>query len=94
MSNTYQMSNGERVLKTVVDSRVRKAKAQKIEQIIDDFGYVFCEDCKRNDCVPIDCSHDLSVDQCQKQGKTELSWDINNITMRGRRCHNKHDKTF
>lgn len=88
------MSNGERVLKTVIDSRVREAKAEKIQQMLDEHGYVFCEDCERNDCKPVDCSHDVSVDQCQKQGKSELAWDVNNITMRGRPCHRKHDKTL
>ena len=94
MANSYQMSNGERVLKTVIDARVKKAKEQKLEKFIDDNGYPYCEDCERNDCKPIDCSHDISVDQCQKQGMSELAWDINNITLRGRACHRKHDKTY
>lgn len=87
MANSYLMSNGERIKKSVIDARIRKAKEQKIEQFINDNDYVYCEDCKRNDCAPIDCSHDVSVDECQKSGRSELAWDVNNITMRGRKCH-------
>ena len=93
MANSYQTSSGERILKTVIDARVREAKAEKIEQMIDEHGYVFCEDCKQNACKPIDCSHDISVDQCQKQGMSESAYDVSNITMRGRPCHRKHDGT-
>jgi len=94
MANSYKMSNGERVLKTVLDAKVSKAKEQKLEKFIDDNGYAYCEDCGRNDCKPIDCSHDISVDQCQKQSRAELAWDVANITLRGRPCHKKHDKTY
>ena len=91
--NSFEMSNGERVLKTVMDYRVTKAKAQKIQNMKDEYGYVFCEDCERNDCVPVDCSHDISVKECQETKRSELAWDINNITMRGRTCHTKKDNS-
>lgn len=91
-SNTYSTSTGERVTKSEIDKKVRKAKEQKIQNMIDDFGYVFCEDCKRNDCKPIDCSHEISVKEAQESGRAELAWDVNNIKMRGRKCHQKHDK--
>ncbi len=89
--NYYKTSDGTKVSKSIIDSRIRKAKAEKLEQFYEEHEYYFCEDCKKNDCVPIDCSHDLSVDQCQKQGKTELAWDVGNLTLRGRNCHVKHD---
>lgn len=92
--NTYSCSDGTRVTKTEIDRKVHTAKDRKIEAMRDEYGYVFCEDCERNDCKPIDCSHDLSVNECQKQGKTELAWDVDNITMRGRKCHQKHDGTL
>ena len=85
-------STGERVSTSTCDYRTRQAKIQKREEFIKEHGYLFCEDCQRNDCVPIDCSHDISVDQCKKMGKTELCWDVNNITLRGRKCHEKHDR--
>lgn len=92
MANSYRMSNGERVLKSEIDARVRQAKQKKIDQMIEEYGYVFCEECGVNTSSgPIDCSHDVSVDKCQREGKSELAWDVNNITMRCRRCHQKYD---
>ena len=91
--NSYKMSNGEYMKKSVIDRKVYEAKEQKINQMLDEHGYVFCEDCgvNANAGLPIDCSHDESVDSCQKNGKAEKSFDVNNITMRCRKCHQKHD---
>nr|WP_299067125.1 hypothetical protein [uncultured Allomuricauda sp.] len=94
---SYKMSNGERIDKSIIDQRVRKAKEKKIQIVLDEHGYIFCEEvgCGKNtNCgEPIDCSHDISVDDCQKMGCTELAWEISNITMRCRTCHRIHDKT-
>jgi hypothetical protein len=90
--NYYKLSSGERISKSIVDRKIRESKQQKIDSFIDEHGYIFCEDCKRNATdTYIDCSHDESVDSCQKNGRTEKAWDINNITMRCRFCHQKHD---
>jgi len=91
---TFRMSNGERVSKAIIDRRVREAKNVKLVRQREQHGYNFCQDCHRNDCVPLDCSHDISVKECQETGRAELAWDIENITIRGRDCHNKHDKTY
>lgn len=92
--NHYYTSTGERLSSKVIEGRIKLAKAKKIQQMHDKHGYVFCEDCKRNDCKPVDCSHDISVKQCKEDPNTplELAWDVANITMRGRSCHQKYDK--
>lgn len=92
--NHYYTSDGERISKSKIDANIRRAKELKLQTFFDEHGYYFCEDCGRNDCLPIDCSHDISVKECQESGRSELSWDINNITLRGRKCHRKHDKTY
>jgi len=92
--NTYSTNTGERFTTPQIDLKVRKAKKQKIDEFIDEHGYVFCEECKRNDCVPVDCSHDISVKEAKESGQSQLSWDVSNITLRGRSCHNKHDNTY
>ena len=94
MGNSYKMSDGTRMAKSEIDQKVREAKQKKIDMMMEEQGYIVCEDCGRNDCVPVDCSHDISVKECQESGRTELAWDVNNITMRGRKCHQKHDKTY
>jgi hypothetical protein len=92
---TYRLSNGQRLSKKRIDQLIRKAKAEKLANQLEAIGYNVCEDCYKNDCVPIDCSHNISVDQCQKDPETplELAWDLDNITIRGRRCHKIWDKT-
>ena len=89
--NSYKCSDGTKVKKSIVDRRIREAKRIKLDNFIQEHGYYFCEECKKSKGVYIDCSHDISVDECQKSGKTELAWDINNITLRCRNCHIKHD---
>lgn len=92
--NHYKTSSGERIAKSVIDSRVRKAKKEKIDCQLEEFGYNFCEECRISSGTYLDCSHDISVDKCQKEGKTELAYDVDNITIRCRKCHRKHDNTY
>ena len=91
MANSYQTSTGERVKKSVIDSRIKDAKAEKLEQFRDEHGYYFCEDCKTSQ-GRIDCSHEISVKEAQETGRSELAWDVQNIKLRCRACHQKHDK--
>lgn len=88
---TYKCSNGTRVTQAQIDRNIRKAKIKLIQNCKDKYGYVFCQECKRNDCRPVDCSHNVSVGQCKKNGTTELAWDINNMKLRGRECHKLKD---
>lgn len=90
--NTYQCSNGERVTQSQIEARTRKAKEIVLQNQVDDIGYNVCVECMRNDCKPIDCSHDISVKEAKETGRTELCWDMNNIKPRGRQCHQKLDK--
>lgn len=86
-----KLSSGEYINQKTLDYRIRKAKSDKISKMIDDYGYIFCEDCKLTGNDYIDCSHEISVDKCKKQGRSELCYDIENIKMRCRKCHQKHD---
>lgn len=89
--NHYYTSSGEKVTKSYIDKKIREAKKKKLDMFIKKHGYYFCEECGRNDCKPIDCSHNISVKECQESGRAELAWDVNNITLRGRPCHRKKD---
>lgn len=91
--NHYTTSKGERVSQSQIDYRIRRAKEQKIEQFLYDNGYIFCESCgKSGGMVRIDCSHEKSVDWCKKNGCIELAWDVDNLRLLCRLCHQKHDK--
>lgn len=89
--NHYFTSSGERVSQSQIDQRIRKAKAKKLQLFLEENNYIFCEVCNKNDCKPVDCSHDLAVYDCKKQGCIEKAWDVDNITLRGRRCHQIKD---
>jgi len=91
--NTYKTTNGERITQSQIDLRIRKAKEQKLESMNDQFGYVFCEQCGRNGSgTRLDCSHDISVKKAKEEGKSELCWDVQNITILCRKCHQVKDK--
>lgn len=77
--------------KPKIDRLIREAKAKKLDQMMDEHGYVFCEQCGVSSGTYLDCSHDLSVNDCQRSGRTELAWDVDNLTIRCRSCHIKHD---
>lgn len=90
--NSYSTSDGSRLKQSVIDSLIKKAKAAKIREMQDEYGYVFCEECNISNGTYLDCSHDISVKEAKESGRTELAFDVNNITIRCRKCHNKHDK--
>lgn len=88
----YRCSDGSKVTQEQLDRRIRKAKAKKLQEFLNKHGYIYCEDCHRNDCKPVDCSHDVSVNECKNSGRAELAYSVSNITLRGRACHAKYDK--
>lgn len=92
--NHFHCSDGTRVSKTTIDRKTREAKRIKLLMQIEDIGFNRCEQCKRNDCVPVDVSHIISVDTAQKSGRAELCWDTDNMTILGRNCHRKRDKAY
>lgn len=89
--NTYKCSDGKRVTQAQIDRNIRKAKWELISNCKSRYGYVFCQDCKQNDCKPVDCSHNKSVQECKNEGKTELCWSVNNMELIGRPCHKIKD---
>ena len=90
--NTYRCSDGSRLRQSVVEVLIRKAKAEKVRQQFDEHGYNFCEVCGISNGTYLDCSHTESVKSCKENGRTEKCFDVENIKMRCRKCHQKHDK--
>jgi hypothetical protein len=89
--NHFTTSDGQLISKPQIDRNIRKAKVKVLELQLEKFGYNFCSHCRRNDCLPLDCAHIESVDSCQKNGYCEKAWDIDNIVILGRGCHQEHD---
>lgn len=92
MKPTYSTSTGERLTTKQIETRMTYAKGLKLEKQHIELGYNVCTECFRNDCTPIDCSHDVSVKEAKESGQAELCWDLDNITILGRKCHQKKDK--
>lgn len=93
--NTYSDKWGKRWTSQEIAAKVRRAKALKIEMMLADLGYIRCEDCGINSHSgqPIDCSHQIPVKKCLESGRAELAHDVDNIKMRCRECHRKHDNS-
>lgn len=89
--NTYQKSDGTRITKKVIDYRIKKAKAEVLDQQIRDYGYNFCEICRRSSGVILDLAHIVSVDECQKSGYAEKAYQVSNIEVLCRSCHQERD---
>ena len=90
--NFYRTSDGSRVSKSTIDRKTSQAKKQKLADQLDEYGHNFCMECLRNDCLPITVAHLLSVDRCQKEGRSELAWNPENLQILGMPCHKKYDK--
>jgi hypothetical protein len=90
--NSYKQSDGTRISQATLERKIKAAKEQKLNDFFDEHGYWVCEDCWRNDCLPIDCSHNVSIDEAKKTGRAELCYSVANIKLRGRECHRHHDK--
>ena len=87
---TYRLSNNTRLSKQIIDRKISEAKNYVRAKQNLEHGYNFCVKCGINDRHSIiDCSHIVSVDDCQKNSKTELAWDTNNIEMLCRKCHDE-----
>ena len=91
MANTYQLSNGERITKSQIDSRVRKAKAEVLDIQMRDYGFNFCVECQRSSGVRLSCSHIVSTKTCQEIGNSELAYDVENVEILCLKCHSRRD---
>lgn len=100
--NTYKCSDGTRISKAQIDRNVRRAKAEVVQDQLNEYGFNFCVECFENgfpenadpmELKILDCSHDIPVDVCQKIGQSELAWDKTNIKITCRRHHRIKDKT-
>ena len=90
--NSYNTSSGKRIKQSTIDSLIRKAKAEKLRQQFEEHQYNFCEQCGISSGTYLDCSHNESVKSCKENGRTELAFDVNNITVLCRKCHQIKDR--
>lgn len=97
--DTYFGSDGTKYTRDEVQRYVKNAKKRKLELFKEEHGYHFCEHikdngkmCGRSSGMPLDMSHTESVRVSRINRRIELAWDIENIKIRCRDCHQVHDK--
>jgi len=90
--NTYSDSKGKRYTTPQIERKIKKSALELLEIQFIEYGYNFCQRCKRNDCKPIDVSHNISRKQAKEDGIVEVLWDYDNLEILGRRCHQIKDK--
>lgn len=82
--NTVSTSYGDRLTTSVIDSRIRKAKAKKYLEL----EFNACERCNSNQ-GRLDMSHIISVKECKESGRAELAYTVDNLELLCRDCHNE-----
>ena len=90
--NTYSDSQGERYTTLQIERKIKKAALEVLEMQFIEYGYNFCEHCKKNTCKPIDVSHTISRKKAKEDGCVQVLWEYSNLEILGRRCHQKKDK--
>lgn len=88
---TYSDSEGNRYTTSQIDRRSDKTAKEVLYAQFMDYGYNFCEKCKRNDCKPLDASHTISRKKAKEDGNVEILWQHSNFEILGRKCHQIKD---
>ena len=89
---TYKTSSGERYTTEQINRKSDKAAKLLLELQFINSGYNFCQKCMRNDCKPIDVSHTISRKEAKENGCVEQIWNLDNLEILGRKCHQIKDK--
>lgn len=85
----YKIKDGTYVTKSYIDKKIREAKQIVLQKQLDEYGYNFCV--KSGSREQLTCSHIISVNDCQRMGRSELAWDTRNIEVLSIREHQKHE---
>lgn len=89
--NQYSDSEGNKWTTAQIDRKSDKAAKELLQDQRDEHAYNFCVKCERNDCVPIDVSHNISRKKAKEEGRVEILWDKTNMEILGRNCHGEKD---
>jgi hypothetical protein len=82
---SFKDSQGERYSKANIDANIRVAKSLFISDAIDE-GKQYCWACGTTN-ERLSCSHIISVNECQNDGKCEVAWFAGNLQLECIPCH-------
>ena len=91
--NTYSDTNGKRYTTPQIERQIKKVALEMLEEQRNEFGYNFCQRCKRNASnTRLDVSHNYSRKKAKEDGCVEVLWDKRCLEILCRKCHIKKDK--
>jgi len=82
---SFKTSEGDQVKKTTIDARIRTCKKEFTDQAIEE-GKQYCWACgstRRR----LSCSHIISVNKCQNDGRAEVAYLADNLQLECLECH-------
>jgi hypothetical protein len=82
---SFTNSAGERLTKTYIDGQIRKAKALFTDEAIEE-GRNYCWSCGTT-MDRLSCSHIISVNKCQNDGRAEVAYLTDNLQLECISCH-------
>jgi len=90
--NTYSDSNGKRYTTPQIERNIKKVALELLEEQRIEFGYNFCQRCKRNASnTRLDVSHNYSRKKAKEDGCVEVLWTKKFLEILCRYCHKLKD---
>jgi 5-methylcytosine-specific restriction endonuclease McrA len=90
--NTYSDSQDKRYTTPQIERKIKKSALELLELQFIEHGYNFCDSCKRSSGTYLDVSHTISRKKAKENGKVEVLWDLDNLEILCRKCHQLKDK--
>ncbi len=76
---SFKTTDGERLTKTFIDGQIRKAKQEFLKQC-EHSDIAYCQACGASN-KRLSCSHIISVNDCQNDGRSEIAFDVENLQL-------------
>lgn len=87
---SFKTSEGERLSKTTIDNLVRKAKKALTDEAEEE-GKSYCWSCGTTK-DRLSCSHIISVNKCQNDGRAEVAFMVDNMQLECLPCHSETER--
>lgn len=89
--NTYSDTEGNRYTTEQIERRIKKSALELLEMQFIEYGYNFCENCKRSSGTYLDVSHTISRKKAKEDGMVQVLWDLDNLEILCRYHHQLKD---
>jgi len=83
---SFKTSEGERLSKTTIDNRIRATKREFLDEAAEEGKGCYCWSCGSSQ-ERLSCSHIISVNNCQNDGRCEVAYLKDNLQLECLSCH-------